>query len=259
MSAAGTMLGEVRRPFLFLACLAMLLVVLVELGSGPTLGGGAAGSIGAAAAGVPGVEPDMLSDVTTEVPRGNGIRYLVLVDGFLLFSVVMLGASVLVSQRAYGRVQGIITLVFSFLWLIMTFVMALAAFVLLMVMIGLFLAAPFGTIAYLAVWGYFPRVQSAVVLGLLLFLKLVFLGCLVLAQQRFLKVVPLMTHVAVSFVLQVLLGVVHGFLPLVVVSIGDQLWALVVAVVALIGTVVTLVSSVPAVVNAARVSASRRQ
>ena len=253
------MLGEVRRPFLLLAGFALLLVVLVELGSGPALDGGVAGSIGEAAAGVPGAEPEMLAGVTTEVPRGNGIRYLVLVDGFLLFSVVMLIGSVLVSQRVWGRVQGIITLVFSFLWLLLTVVMALVAFVLLMVMVGLFLSPPFGTIAYLAIWGWFPRGQSAVVLGLLLFLKLVFLGCLVLAQQRFLRVVPLMAHVAVSFLVQVVLGLVHGFLPLVVVSIGDQVWALVVAVVAVVGTVVTLVSSIPAVVYAARVSASRRQ
>lgn len=252
-------LGEVRRPFLFLAGFALLLVVLVEVGAGPSLGGGVAGSIGDAAAGVPGVEPEMLEGVDTEVPRGNGIPYLVLVDGFLLFSVGMLIASVLVSQRAYGRVQGVITLVFSFLWLLMTLVMALAAFVLLMVMIGLFLAPPFGTIAYLAIWGYFPRGDSAVVLGLLLFLKLVFLGCLVLAQQRFLRVVPLMAHVAVSFLLQVLLGLVHGFLPSVVVSIGDQLWALVIAIVAAVGSIITLVASLPAVVNAARVSVSRRQ
>lgn len=253
------MLGEVRKPFLLLAGFALLLVVLVELGSGPALGDGVAGSIGEAAAGVPGAEPEMLAGVTTEVPRGNGIRYLVLVDGFLLFSVVMLIGSVLVSQRVWGRVQGIITLVFSFLWLLLTMVMALVAFVLLMVMVGLFLSPPFGTIAYLAIWGWFPRGQSAVVLGLLLFLKLVFVGCLVLAQQRFLRVVPLMAHVAVSFLVQVVLGLVHGFLPLVLVSIGDQVWALVVAVVALVGTVVTLVSSLPAVVNAARVSASRRQ
>jgi len=149
--------------------------------------------------------------------------------------------------------------VFSFLWLIMAFVMALAAFIQLMVMIGLFVAAPFGTIAYLAIWGFFPTGESATVLGLLLFLKLVFLGLLVFAQQRFLKIVALMIHIALSFVLQLLLGLIQGFLPFVLVSIGDQLWALVIAIVALIGTLVSLVSSIPAVVNAVRVSFSRRQ
>lgn len=126
-------------------------------------------------------------------------------------------------------------------------------------MIGLFVAAPFGTIAYLAIWGFFPTGESATVLGLLLFLKLVFLGFLVFAQQRFLKIVALMIHIALSFVLQLLLGLIQGFLPFVLVSIGDQLWALVIAIVALIGTLVSLVSSIPAVVNAVRVSFSRRQ
>lgn len=254
-----SLFGEVRRPLFFLAVFAMLLVVLVEIGSAFTLGGGAAGPVGPLTAGVPDIEPDMIADVDGDTPPGAGIAYLVLVDGFLLFSLVMLGVSFLISQRLYGRIQGIITLVFSFLWLIMAFVMALAAFIQLMVMIGLFVAAPFGTIAYLAIWGFFPTGESATVLGLLLFLKLVFLGFLVFAQQRFLKIVALMIHIALSFVLQLLLGLIQGFLPFVLVSIGDQLWALVIAIVALIGTLVSLVSSIPAVVNAVRVSFSRRQ
>lgn len=253
------MFGEVRRPLFFLAVFALVLVVMVEVGAALTLGGGSAGPVAAAASGVPGVQPDMLAGVNGETPPGNGIGYLALVDGYLLFAVVMLGVSVLVSQRAYGRVQGIITLVFAFGWLIMTFFMALAAFVLLMVMVGLFLAAPFGTIAYIAIWGFFPTGQSAAILGLLLFLKLMFLGFLVFSQQRFLKVVALMIHIAVSFVMQLVLGLIHGFLPFILVSIGDQLWALVTAVVALVGTVVSLVSSIPAVVNALRVSFSREQ
>ncbi len=252
-------LGEVRRPLFLLAALALLLAVLVEAGSGLAVGGGPAGPVGALAGGVPGVEPDMVEGVAADSPPGNGIGYLVLVDGFLLFSVLMLGFSELVSQRLYGRVQGIVTLVVSLLWLLWSLVMALAAFVLLMVMVGLFVAAPFGTIAYLAIWGSFPRGEAAAVLGLLLFLKLVFLGFLVFSQQKFLKVVALMIHVAVSFGLQLVLGLVHGLLPFVVVSIGDQLLALVTAIVAAVGSVFALVSSVPAVVNAVRVSKSRTQ
>lgn len=253
------MLGEVRRPLFLIAAFALLLVVLVELGSGLVVGGGSAGPVGPMAAGVPGVAPDMIDGVDAESPPGNGIGYLVLVDGFLLFSVAMLGLSFLLSQRLYGRIQGIVTLVVSVLWLLWSLVMALAAFVLLMVMIGLFVAVPFGTIAYLAIWGFFPRGDAATVLGLLLFLKLVFLGFLVFSQQKFLRITALMIHIALSFVLQLVLGLVQGLLPFVVVSIGDQLMALVVAVVAIVGSLVSLVSSLPAVVNAVRVSASRRQ
>jgi hypothetical protein len=252
-------LGEVRRPLFFLACFALLLVVLVETGSSLMLGGGSPGPVASAAAGIPGVEPDMVSGVDADSPPGNGIGYLALVDGYLLFSVVMLALSFLLSQRAYGRVQGIVTLVVSFLWIILSFVMALVAFVLLMVMFGLFVSVPFGTIAYLAIWGFFPVGKAAAVLGLLLFLKIVFVVLLVLAQQKFLKAVALMIHIATSVVLQLVLGIVQGWLPFIVVSLGDQLLALVFAIVSLVGAVWAFVWSIPAVVNALRVSLSRKQ
>ena len=252
-------LGEVRRPLFFLACFALALAVLVETGSGLVVGGGSAGPVAALAGGIPGVEPDMVAEVEAESPPGNGIGYLALIAGYLLFSVVMLGLGFLLSQRAYGRVQGIVTLIVSFCWIILSLVLALVAFVLLMVMFGLFVSVPFGTIAYLAIWGFFPVGESAAVLGLVLFLKLVFLVLLVASQQKFLKAVALMVHIAVSFVLQLVLGLVQGWLPGPVVSLGDQLLALVFAIVAIVGALWAFVWSVPAVVNAVRVSASRTQ
>ena len=252
-------LAEVRRPLFFLACFALLLVVLVETGSSLALGGAAAGPIATVAGGIPGIEPDMLAGVDADSPPGNGIGYLALIDGYLLFSLIMLALSFLLSQRLYGRIQGIVTLIVSFLWIILSFVLALAAFVLLMVMFGLFVSVPFGTIAYLAIWGFFPVGRSAAVLGLLLLLKLVFLVLLVLAQQKFLKATALMIHIAVSFVMQLVLGIVQGWLPFVVVSLGDQLMALVFAMVSLAGAVWAFIWSIPAVVNAIRVSASHTQ
>ena len=201
----------------------------------------------------------MLAGVDADSPPGNGIGYLALIDGYLLFSLIMLALSFLLSQRLYGRIQGIVTLIVSFLWIILSFVLARAAFVLLMVMFGLFVSVPFGTIAYLAIWGFFPVGRSAAVLGLLLLLKLVFLVLLVLAQQKFLKATALMIHIAVSFVMQLVLGIVQGWLPFVVVSLGDQLMALVFAMVSLAGAVWAFTWSIPAVVNAIRVSASRKQ
>lgn len=253
------MLGEVRRPVFFLACFALLLAVLVELGSGLALGGGSAGPVASVALGIDGIEPDMLQGVDADSPPGNGIAYLALIDGYLLFSVVMLGLSFILSQRAYGRLQGIVTLIVSLCWIILSFIMALVAFVLLLVMFGLFVAVPFGTIAYLAVWGFFPTSGAAAVLGLLLLLKLVFLGLLAASQQKFLKAVALMIHIGVSFGLQLVLGIVHGWLPGIVVSIGDQLLALVFAIVALIGAIWAFIWTIPAVVNAVRVSFSRTQ
>ena len=252
-------LDEVRRPFFFLGAFALLLAVLVEAGSSLMIGGGPAGPVASVGGDIPGVKPDMLVGVGADVPPGNGIGYLTLVDGYLLFSILMLALSLLISQRLYARVQGIATLVVSFCWILLSIGMAIAAFVQLTVMFGLFVAAPFGTIAYLAIWGFFPVSKAAALLGLVLFLKLAFLVCLVLAQQKFLKAIALMIHVAFSFVLQLVLGIVQGWLPFVVVSLGDQLLALVFAIVSLVGAIWAFVWSIPAVVNAIRVSGSHTQ
>lgn len=249
-------LAEVRRPLFFLACFALLLVVLVEVASPALVGGGSAGSVAGAAADVPGVQPGMVAGVDADSPPGNGIRYLALVDGYLLFSMLMLAASLLLSQRLYGRVQGIVTLLVSLGWIVLGVLAALAAFGLLMVMFGLLVSAPFGTIAYLATWGFFPVARAATVLGLLLFLKLVFLALLVASQQDFIKAKVLVVHVAASFGLQLALGIVHGWLPSVVVSLGDQAMALLFAIIAVGGAVWAFAFSIPAVLNAIRVSGS---
>jgi hypothetical protein len=68
-----------------------------------------------------------------------------------------------------------------------------------------------------------------------------------------------MTLIALSVVLQLVLGLLHGWLPRPVVAIGDQLWALVTAIVALVWALIMLITSIPAVLRAIRVSAARRQ
>lgn len=152
--------------------------------------------------------------------------------------------------------QGIMTLVVAFLWIIAGFVLALAVFVKVLLMIGLFVAPPFGTIAYLVVWGWFPDGQAAALLAVLLFLKLVLAGLPVAAQQRFPRVKDLMILLPLSVILQVVLGLIHGILPRMVVSSGDELWAVVTAIVALIWVVIMVIIAIPAIINAIRVTDS---
>lgn len=257
----GPSAGGLRKPLFVMAIVVVALVIACELALSLAVGGRPAGSLAAAGSGLDPETVRILGDpanaaLTGDSPPGSGIRYLALVDGLLLFTVLLLGTSIVMSQRAYARVQGVVTLVVAILWIIASFVLALLAFVKLLLMIGLFVAPPFGTIAYLAVWGWFPVGKAAVLLSLLLLLKLVFVGFLVAAQPRFLRVKGLMILVAISVILQLVLGFIHGFLPRVVVSIGDELWAVVVAIVALIWAVVMLVVSIPAIINAIRVSGS---
>ena len=108
----------------------------------------------------------------------------------------------------------------------------------------------------MALWGGFASHRAALVLGLVLLLKIAVGVLLILAQPRFLRIKGLVVLVVLSVLLQLVLGIIHGFLPGPVVSIGDQFWAIVVGVVALIWALIMLIWSIPAIVNAIRVSAS---
>ena len=168
----------------------------------------------------------------------------------------MLGLSLIMELRVYGRIQGIVTLIVTLLWVVGAFFTALLALAKLFLMFGLFVAAPFGTIAYLALWGSFPTSQAAAILALLLLLKIVFAVLLILSQPKFLKVTGLVVLLLVSVLLQVILGIIHSFLPGPLVSIGDQFWALITVVVALVWALIMLLGSIPAIINALRVSGS---
>lgn len=257
MDAAATV-GALRRPLFILALICMVLVVLVELGLPTLLLGGPPSRPSATALDELGLPRALLAENSSDVPQppGAGIGFLAFVDGLLLFTVLMLGLSLLIPPRIYGKFQGLITLVISLLWLLACLMAGLAALGTLMLMIGLFVAVPFGTLAYLAIWGSFSTSQAAVLLGLILFLKICFGVFLVLSQPRFLRVKGLMALVILSVVLQLILGFIHGFLPGPVVAIGDQLWAVVIAVAALVWALVMLIYTLPAIINAIRSSAS---
>jgi hypothetical protein len=246
---------SLRTPFLALAILCMALTVLVELGSSQVLGGDGAGAGLAREAEANDVE---IAGSTADVdePPGRAISYLAFVDGIVLYTVLLMGLSLVISERAHGRAQGVATLIASIVLIIVAFIAAIIAFVELLVMVSLLLAVPFGTIAYLALWGFFPRGDAAVVLSLLLFLKLAFAVFLVLAQQRFLKQKGLVALVLTSLLLNVVVAFLHGFVPLVVVSIVDTLCALVIAVVAIIWAIVLLIGAIPSIVAAVRLGAT---
>jgi hypothetical protein len=243
-----------RKPFFVFAVVAMLLAVLVELGTPFLLAGHDAGGALAAQAGSLGVDVP----VGAGTPPGYAIGYLALVDGGLLFTVVLMGAGLVVPERIHGRVQGMATLVFSVLLLLTAIGLLVAAIARLMLMVTLLLAVPFGTIAYLIGWGFFPRGQAAALLSLLMLLKFVFAGSLLLAQQRFLQNKGLVALTLTSFACTILAAFLHGLVPLVLVSILDGVAAIVIAVVGIVWAAVLLVGSIPAVVRAAQVTLGAR-
>lgn len=223
---------ELRLPFFVAAVFCLLVALLIE----------------AAAA-------DALTKVTMgamaeKATPGFAIQALALIDGILLYSLIWMLLSVLVPRAVTGRAQGIITLILSFFAFLGTLLLVMAAFMLLMLMLSLLVAVPFGTIAYLAAWGHFARSAAAATLALAMMLKIAFLILAVLGHQRFLQNKGLLVLTGLSIGLTWLIAFVHALLPIFLVSIGDQLMTLVITIVAAIWLLLLLIGSIIATIKA---------
>jgi len=114
---------ELRLPFFIAACGCVLLALLIELAAAQALTSMFAGE--------------------TETP-GHAIQALALIDGILLYSLIWMLLSVVVPRSVTGRAQGCITLVVSFFGCLGSIVAIYVAFALLMLMLALLVAVPFG-------------------------------------------------------------------------------------------------------------------
>ena len=147
-------MNELRKPFLLVAIVLIALVVLVELGSSLILGGAPAGDALEGQALELEVEVDGASNV--EEPPGRAITYMAMVDGILLYTVLLIGLSLIIPEKVQARAQGVTTLIGSIILIIVGIILLIIAFIELLVMVSLLFAVPFGTIAYLALWGRSP-------------------------------------------------------------------------------------------------------
>jgi hypothetical protein len=120
----------------------------------------------------------------------------------------------------------------------------------LLLMVALFLAIPFGTIAYLIIWGDFPKGTAALILSLLMLFKIAASICLPIAHQRFLVAKGLILMILTSFLATIIVSFLHGIVPTVLVSITDALAAIIVGIIALIWAIIILVGSIIATVQA---------
>ncbi len=255
---------KLRTPLFLVALVAMALVVLTEIGATGFLRGAQVPDVrfdslipktGELRDALQDVNPDELDSMLAgSKPPGMAIPYMALLDGILLFTVGLMGAGLLVRERVIGRVQGVATLIFALLLIIGAIVMILLAIVAVTLMVALFLAFPFGTIAYLAIYGFFNRGGASATLAVLMTLKIVFGVTLVLAQQRFLQNKGLVLLTLTSLLANVIVGFLQGFVPGFLVSITDAIGAIVVAILAVIWAIVVLIGAIPAIVNALRPS-----
>jgi hypothetical protein len=244
---------RLKTPFFLVALAAVILIVLVELGARLLLGGQ---DVGADLAGQAGRLGATVPAGATS-PPGLAIGYLALVDAVVLFTIGLMGVGLLTPQRLQARLQGVATLVFAILLIITAVVLLVVAVAKLILMVTLFFAFPFGTIAYLIIWGSFPRGQATALLSLLMFLKLVFGAFLLLAQPRFIQNKGLVLLALTSMICNIVVTFLHGLVPTVLVSITDAVAAIVLAVVAIVWAIVLLVGAIPGIVRALRVSRRR--
>lgn len=226
------MLDTMRKSLFVVSLIAILLAVLVELGS--------IGLVGQS------VQPvDTLNVSLT----GKAIPALAFLDGLVLFASTIIGIALLVPERVQSKIQGIVTLIFSILLLLGTIIVLFKDLILLVLMVSLLMAAPFGTIVYFALWANFDTNTAYAALSLIMLLKIVFAVCLVLAQQRFLQNKGLMLIIGTSFLASLLIVFLYGFVPGFLVSIVDVIAALIICVLAIIWGIVYLIGGIVSVVK----------
>jgi hypothetical protein len=132
-------------------------------------------------------------------------------------------------------------------------VMIFSALGLLMLMVSLLLAIPFGTAVYMIKYADFARPAAVVTLSLIMAFKLGFVVFLVLAHQRFLENKGLILIILTSFLATIILSFLIGIVPRFLVSITDDIGALIIAVLAAVWALFYLIGAIPAIIKALRV------
>ena len=226
------MLDELRKPFLIIALVLILLVVLVEGASVLWLNASdAAEALGA------------------KTP-GYGIGYLAFLDILVFYITLLIALAMIIPERLQGRVQGCVTAVVSFFGCLGAIFAIITCLIVLIIMVTLLLAPIFGTIAYLAIYGDFARGEAAITLSLIMALKIGFVVCLLLAHQRFLQNKGLVLIVLTSLIANLIISFLHNFVPGILVSITDAIGAIVVAILAVIWAIILLVFAIISIIKA---------
>lgn len=225
------MFDKLRIPFFCASVVCLVIVFAIELGA----------------------QFFLSADKGSLATPGLGIMYLAWLDWLLLFTILLMGTALIVPDRIHGRIQGIITFIVALLTLLGTLVAIFTAFGLLMLMVSLLLAVPFGTAVYFAEFADFKVGAAATTLAFIMIFKIAFAIFLLLAHQRFLQNKGLVLLTATSLVATILLGFLHGIAPPFLAYITDDIGALISAILAAIWALFFLIGSIPAVIKALRI------
>lgn len=255
-----------RTPALLVALIAAVLIVLVETGSSfgafVSIFDGLAGRVselGESFSGLQGSQEqedsdsggvgsftdleDLLSADSEDLP-GMAVAALIFIDILLMVTVLLFNLPLIFSPRILAMLQGIISLILGIVVILFSLLTILKALVQLFVMIGLLLAIPFGTIAYMTLYADFETGQAAAILGLLMLLKCVLAISLLIASPRFLINLGFVAQVATSFVVMIIISFLHNFPPTFLVAITDVVAALIVCIVAIIWGIIYVIGGI---------------
>ena len=225
-------MDAIRRPLVISAAVLIALALAVEIGSRFWV---------------------QIGPPETERP-GLGIASLAAVDVLLITSLAIVAAGALgLKPTVLAKSSGCAITIVAFLTLLACLGLVFVAFGLVMLMVGLLLATPFGTAVYLAAWGHFDRGPASITLGFLMILKLVAALLAFLGNQHALKDKSLILMFLTSIGLTFLLTFLHGLPPRFLVSITDGVGAIVAFVVALIWSIFYLIGGVAGVVKIFRI------
>ena len=226
------MLDSMRKPIFLIALIAIGLTVLVELSSIALISNGSSSA-------------NALNVSVT----GQAIPSMAYLDGLIFFAAFIIGIALLVPERVQSKVQGLATVIVSFLLLLGCIVCIIKNLTMLFLMISLLLAAPFGTIVYFAVWAHFDTNTARIALSLIMTLKIVFAICLVLAQQRFLQNKGLVLIILTSFLENLIIAFLYGLVPGFLVNPADRIAAIICGVIGAIWAVIYLIGGIVSVVK----------
>ena len=178
---------------------------------------------------------------------GYGIQYLIFIDAFLLYVVILIGLALIIPERIQGRVQGVVTLIVSALGCFGIIVAIFVVLAFLMLMVTLLFAPIFGTIAYFVIYADFDRAGANITLSLIMTLKICFVIFMILAHQRFLQNKSLVLLTLTSLLANLIISFTHNLVPSFLVSITDSIGAIIVAILALIWAVFFIIGSIIAI------------
>ena len=221
-------MNKLNKPLFFLSVILLVIIVFSEAGSAFFIG---------------------ISRQGISSP-GYGIPSLAFFDGLVMFSIILISASLFIPERIQGKIQGIITLIFSVIMILTAIGLIFYILLKLAIMVVLFATPIFGTLAYLAIYGHFDTGGARLMLSYIMMLKFAFAILLILSHRRFIENKGLVLIIVTSVVSGVIVSFCHNIVPSFLASITDGIAGIIVLIIALVWSIFFLIGSINSILKA---------